>query len=149
MSYLMDSVKIVFNCVAILGKIAYATSSYKRYTATQHKNSYSKPATPDCQNRLTVVMTRLCNLRATMTIWLVIMVDDKLTMTQQCTFAAKKANNILECISRSIASRSRAVTLLYSALEMHIWIAVSSFGTCSTSEVWTCWNESNEGSVVD
>lgn len=66
MSYLMDSVKIVFNCVAILGKIAYATLSYKRYMATQHKNSCSKLATPNCQNRLTAVMAGLCNLRSTM-----------------------------------------------------------------------------------
>lgn len=70
MSYLMDSVKIVFNCVAILCKIAYATLSYKRHMATQHKNSCSKPATPNCQNRLTAVMARLCNLRSTMMRWL-------------------------------------------------------------------------------
>ncbi|KAK4829359.1 hypothetical protein QYF61_003286 [Mycteria americana] len=68
-----------------------------------------------------------------------------LTMSQQCTLKAKVSDSILGCIRKSIASRSREVTPLCSALvKPHMKCCVQ-FCAPRRRKIWTYWSKSIKG----
>jgi len=72
-----------------------------------------------------------------------VLVDKKLNMTRQYVLSAQKANRILSCIERSVASRVKEVILPFcSALVRHH--LESCVQLWSPQRKWTFWNMCRE-----
>lgn len=75
------------------------------------------------------------------------LVGSWLYMSLHCAQVARRANDTLACIKKSVASRmKKVIVLLCSALmRPHVESTVFSFGLFSSKRIVRCWNESREG----
>jgi len=104
-------------CAAILHDLDWlenwAERNLMRFSTGKSRVLHLGRNNPMCQYRLGVGLLESSSAERDLSV----LVDDRLTMIQQCALAAKKANGILGSIKRSVASRSRGVLLpLYTAL---------------------------------